>query len=176
FVTRSGFVVTNAHVVAGGDALSVRDASGIHDARAVHFDPDLDLAVLSAPGLAAPPIGWAGGPVSRGIQGATLGFPQGQRQLVVKPAAVRSRTTANGRDIYGRGLVRRQILILTAPVAQGDSGGPFVTGDGVVGGVVFAAAVTQPGVGYALTAEQARPVVEAAIARGAPVGTGSCRF
>lgn len=176
FVVQPGFVVTNAHVVAGGEVISVRDTAGTHDAVAVHFDPDLDLAVLSAPSSTAPPLPWAGTPSQRGTQGATLGFPGGQRDLAVKAAAVRDRQQAVGRDIYGRGTVSREVLTLAAEVRRGDSGGPFVTGEGTVGGVVFAAAPADPGTGYALTVEQVRPDVQSATARNTQVGTGPCRF
>ncbi|HWH32274.1 MAG TPA: MarP family serine protease [Egibacteraceae bacterium] len=176
WVTRPGFVVSNAHVVAGGELVTVRDASGTHDAAVIHFDPDLDLAVLAVPTLGAPPIGWASTPADRGVEGATLGFPGGQRELAVKPATVRDRGEALGRDIYGRGLASREILTLAANVQQGDSGGPFVTAAGEVGGVVFAASPHEPGVGYALTAERVRPDVDAAIGRNSSVPTGACRY
>ncbi|WP_433560175.1 trypsin-like serine protease [Pseudonocardia xinjiangensis] len=67
------------------------------------------------------------------------------------------------------------MLALTASVERGDSGGPFVTRDGLVGGVVF---VGDPGgdTGYALTAREARPAVEDAIARNQDAGVGACRF
>ena len=175
FVTHPGFVVTNAHVVAGFDQLSVRDAAGEHSATAIHVDPALDIAVLAAPGVQAPAIGWSGAAVTTGTAGATLGFPGGQLQMVVRPATVLGRLDAVGRDIYGGGRVRREILALSASVERGDSGGPFVTSDGLVGGVVFAG---DPGGGtaYALTVEEVRPVVEAAIARNQEVGVGACRF
>jgi S1-C subfamily serine protease len=114
--------------------------------------------------------------VVRETEGATLGFPGGQRDMVVKPATVRSRSEAVGRDIYGRGLAPREILTLAATVQRGDSGGPFVTADGLIGGVVFAANAAQPGEGYALTAERVRPDVDAAIAANTGVGVGECRF
>jgi len=176
FVTRPGFVVTNAHVVAGGDAVTVRDQTGTYQAVVVHFDPSIDLAVLSAPETAAPPIAFVGPPAERETAGATLGFPGGQQQLVVRPAAVRARGDAVGRDIYGRGLVTREILTLGSAVQQGDSGGPFVTSDGLAGGVVFAAAAAEPDTGYALTAESVAPDIDSAIARNAPTGTGPCRY
>ncbi|MPZ74869.1 MAG: trypsin-like serine protease [Nitriliruptorales bacterium] len=176
FVTRTGFVVTNAHVIAGADELVVRDSQGEYPARTIYMDNDIDLAVVRSPGLPAPAIRWVTEPSTRGTNGATLGFPGGQRQMTVKPAAVRSRSSAVGRDIYGRGTVTRDILTLTAGVQRGDSGGPFVTSDGRVGGVVFAAAAAEPGTGYALTAESVRSTVAGAITRNEPTGTGECRF
>lgn len=176
FVPSPGVVVTNAHVVAGGVSIHVRDRAGTHEATPLLVDPDTDLAVLSAPNVEAPAIAWAGTPAERGTQGAVLGYPGGQYQLDVLPAAVRERVTAVGRDIYGRGSVSRDVLILSAAVQRGDSGGPFVTAEGDVAGVVFAAADGEPGTGYALTAESVRSAVSEAVERGEMVATGSCRF
>jgi S1-C subfamily serine protease len=176
FVTTTGFVVTNAHVVAGTENLRVRDAQGEYTARAIYVDTAVDVAVLRAPDLPAPPIAWTAQPAERGAVGATLGFPGGQRQMEVKPAAVRSRSQAVGRDIYGRGSVTREVLTVSADVQRGDSGGPFVTRNGRVAGVVFAAAAAEPGTGYALTSESVRDDVTRAIGRNEPVGTGACRF
>ena len=176
FVTRPGFVVTNAHVIAGGEDVLVRDRTGEYPAAPIHVDTDVDLAVLRVRGLEAPAIKWVGQASERGTNGATLGFPGGQRQMQVKPAAVRGRSTAVGRDIYGRGSVSRDVLTLSSPVERGDSGGPFVTSDGRVGGVVFAAAAAEPGTGYALTAESVKPSVAGAIQRNEATGTRACRF
>jgi S1-C subfamily serine protease len=175
FVVRPGFVVTNAHVVAGFGQVIVRDAAGEHAAVPIHLDPALDVAVLSAPDVDAPAIAWADSPVGRGTEGATLGFPGGQSEMVVRPATVRARLAAEGRDIYGENTVRRDVLALSAPVERGDSGGPFVTAGGRVGGVVFAGD-PEGDTGYALAANQVRPGVEDAIARDQEVGVGACRF
>lgn len=176
FVTRSGYVVTNAHVVAGFGGLTVRDSTGEHQAVPILFDPALDLAVLAAPGTEAPALEWADTPAGRGTEGATLGFPGGRTELVVRPATVQSRIQAVGRDIRGTDRVEREVLVLASPVRQGDSGGPFVTAAGQVGGVVFAGEPGGGDTGYALSAEQVRDDVEQAIAAGDEVGVGSCRF
>jgi S1-C subfamily serine protease len=176
FVTQPGVVVTNAHVVAGGESVAVRGPRGSRRARVVLFDPRLDLAVLSAPSLRAPALPWVSQEPGGGLTGATLGFSGGRRQLTVKPAAVRRRVQAEGRDIYGRQSVLRDVLILADRVTRGDSGGPFVTADGEVAGVVFAAAVDDPDTGYALAADSIRDVVAEGAGRTRPVDTGSCRF
>ena len=176
FVTQPGFVVTNAHVIAGFDRLRVRDAAGEHPAVAIHVDPALDIAVLAAPDVQAPSIGWTDTAATRGTEGVTLGFPGAQSQMVLHPATVRTRIEVMGRDIYGEGSVRREILVLAAPLVQGDSGGPFVTSDGLVGGVVFAGNPGDRASGYALTAEQVRPSIEDAIARNQEASLGACRF
>jgi S1-C subfamily serine protease len=176
FVTRPGFVVTNAHVIAGNDQITVRDSGGERAATPVWFDPELDLAVLRAPDTTAQPIDWVAQPAQRGVEGATLGFPGGQREMVARPATVTDRRTPVGRDIYGGGQVRREVLTLSAGVQRGDSGGPFVTAAGRVGGVVFAANAAQPGNGFALTAGQVRPEVQQAINENSARDTGRCRY
>jgi S1-C subfamily serine protease len=176
FVTQPGVVVTNAHVVAGGQRVRVRGPEGTRRARVTLFDPELDLAVLSAPKLQAPALPWTQEPTGRGLTGATLGFPGGRRQLTVKPAAVRRRVQAVGRDIYDRSTVTRDVLILADDVTRGDSGGPFVTAGGEVAGVVFAAAVTEANTGYALAADAVRDIVAEGAGRTAATDTGRCRF
>ena len=176
FVTRAGFVVTNAHVIAGSDEITVRDRRGEYKAQTIAIDTDIDYAVLRVPQLPAPAIRWVQKAADRGTNGASIGFPGGQRQMAVKPGAVRARSNAVGRDIYGRGQVTREVLTISANVQRGDSGGPFVTSTGRVGGLIFAAAAAEPGTGYALTAESVRNEIDAAINRNATTGTKACRF
>lgn len=174
FVIAREYVVTNAHVIAGGTTIRVQaSGGGLRDATAVAFDPDLDVALLWVPGLDAPALRFATVDPARGAVGATLGFPHGGG-LVVEPAAVSGAYPAQGRDIYGGGRVSRRILELRAVVDQGDSGGPLVLTDGTVGGVVFAEARTDENAGYALTPTSVATAVQGAVGRTGPVATGAC--
>jgi S1-C subfamily serine protease len=172
-VIAPGYLVTNAHVIAGSRTTRVAIAGQAHDAQAVLLDPALDVAVLRAPTLAAAPLRFAATDPTRGASGAALGYPDGAG-LTIVPAAVSGRLVATGRDIYGEALVLRDILELRAEIEQGDSGGPFVLADGTVGGLVFAEARTDPEVGYALTATSVAIAVAPAIGRTEPVDTGPC--
>jgi len=173
FVAADGYVVTNAHVVAGMDDPEVRSAEGLSDATTVLFDPDLDLAILSVPGATGPPLPLATEPLDRGAPGAVLGYPQGG-PLDVRRAAVRRTIDAVGRDIYGHGEVERLVLELQTLVRPGNSGGPFVLPDGRVGGVVFAASSGEDDVGYAIAAGEVDDPLEIAMGRTASVDTGPC--
>ena len=176
FVVAHGYVVTNAHVVAGAGPRGIRvTAAGgqVLDAIPVLFDPDLDVSLLFIDGLRALPLAFASSDPDRGAVGATLGYPGGGR-LTVLPAAVAGRYPATGHDIYGEDRIRREILELRAEIDRGDSGGPFILADGTVGGVVYAEARTNPDVGYALAPSEVAARIRPGIGRRAAVETGEC--
>jgi uncharacterized membrane protein required for colicin V production len=172
-VVAKGYVVTNAHVVAGSTTIRVAIGNDIADAVVVLFDPDLDVALLYAPRLTGTPIDFAAQDPDRGAVGAALGYAGGG-PLVVLPAAVSGAYTATGRDIYGTNHVAREMLELQAAVEPGDSGGPFVLADGTVGGLVFAESKTDPNVGYALSATSVSVRVAPALGRTTATGVGAC--
>jgi S1-C subfamily serine protease len=174
FAIARGYVVTNAHVIAGANAIRVLTVDGGQlDAVPVFDDPELDVALLWVSRLDEPSLRFASADPIRGVSGATLGYPRGGA-LTVAPAAVAGAYVATGRDIYGAQRISRRILELRAEVDQGDSGGPFVLRDGTVGGVVFAEARTNDQVGYALTATSVATAVESRIGRTGAVETGAC--
>jgi S1-C subfamily serine protease len=175
FVVSPGYIVTNAHVVAGAGPTGVRvNASGrVLGAVPVLFDPDLDVALLHVNGILPVALSLASVDPDRGEIGATLGYPGGG-SLTILPAAVTGRYAATGHDIYGGGRVRRQILELRAEIDRGDSGGPLMLSNGTVGGVVFAEARTNPDVGYALTATEVAEGIRGGYGRSAAVDTGAC--
>ncbi|MEX1172574.1 MAG: MarP family serine protease [Chloroflexota bacterium] len=175
-VVGRGYLVTNAHVVAGArpDGVQVVSADGARfDATVVLFDPVLDVAVLHADRLTAPGLRFAAADPVRGSIGAALGYPGGGA-LVIVPAAVAGAYPATGRDIYGGATVQREILELNARIDRGDSGGPFVLRDGTIGGLVFAEARTDPEVGYALSPTAVATRIAPGLGRTGPVDTGAC--
>lgn len=59
-------------------------------------------------------------------------------------------------------------------VRSGNSGGPLVSNDGGVLGVIFAASVTDSSTGYALTASQVANAADRGSAATTAVDTGGC--
>ncbi len=173
FIVAPGYVVTNAHVVAGASATHVTIGDQTVNASVVFFDPELDIALLHAPGLSGKALRFATTSPERGTQGAALGHPGGA-PLTVIPAAVAGSYEAEGRDLYGTRTVTRAILELRASIERGDSGGPFILPDGTVGGVVFAEARSDPRVGYALDPRAVATDIAPSLSRTAPVATGPC--
>jgi S1-C subfamily serine protease len=174
FVASDGYVVTNAHVVAGVDDPEIRTgAGGEEPADTVLFDPNLDIAVLHVGSTPGPPLPLATEPLDRGAPGAVLGYPGGG-PLQAHRAAVRRSFDALGRDIYSRDQVERLVVELQTLVRPGSSGGPFVLADGRVGGVVFAASSSDEDVGYAIAASEVEDTIIKAVGRTTEVDTGPC--
>jgi S1-C subfamily serine protease len=174
WVVSPGRVVTNAHVVAGMSSATVRihGTGRSYTGRVVVFDPRRDLAVLAVPGLPAEPLRQAPD-LKRGDNGVVAGFPlDGPYRL--DAARVREVVDARGSDIYGQPGTSREVYSLFAQVRPGNSGGPLLSTDGRVVGVVFAKSLDDPSTGYALTMDEARPVLDAAPRADSTVDTGPC--
>ena len=173
FVVAPGYVVTNAHVIAGTSSISVLPQSGSYRAVPVLFDASLDIALLYVRDLKAPPLTLATSDPERGTTGTALGHPGGG-PLTVIPGAVSATYQATGRDLYGDRSVTRGIVELRAGILRGDSGGPFVLPDGTVGGVIFAQARTDATVGYALSPVDVAKAIQPAEGLTDAVATGPC--
>jgi S1-C subfamily serine protease len=169
-----GYMVTNAHVVAGASSVQIQTPGGGHYfATVVVFDPNTDLAVLYAPGIRFQALALLSGDPARGTRGAVIGYPGGGNEKVVS-AAVSGTELASGYNIYGDAVVTREIEVLAAQVIPGNSGGPIVNYAGQVIGVVFAASTAHPDVGYALTIPQVSRDLQSARNKRSAVSTQTC--
>ena len=83
-------------------------------------------------------------------------------------------STAAVRDIYEASSAPRDVITLAAEVREGNSGGPLLTLDGQVAGVVFARDGADDQIGYAMAFSEFAPVAGATAALTAPVSTGAC--
>ncbi|MGR8009214.1 MarP family serine protease [Streptomyces hypolithicus] len=157
FVFDNRRVMTNAHVVGGVEEPTVQigGEGRRYDATVVLYDWERDIAVLDVPKLDAPALRFTDDDAVGGDGAIVAGFPE-NGAYDVRSARVRGRINANGPDIYHRGTVRRDVYSLFATVRQGNSGGPLLTPDGKVYGVVFAKSLDDADTGYALTADEVR--------------------
>lgn len=174
WVSARGRVVTNAHVVAGADAVTVQvGGSGLpRRATVVAYDPNLDLAVLSVPGLDAAPLSMSG-PLSAGDRAIVAGFPL-DGPYTLAAARVRGTIEAQGDNIYSTATVTRQVMAIRGTVEPGNSGGPLLTPAGTVAGTVFARSTTDTETGYVLTNAATRAMITAAATDTTPASTQTC--
>ncbi len=150
FVYSPQHVITNAHVVAGVSSPRVGvPGGGQLAAKVVLYDSNRDIAVLYVPGLTRAPLKLAG-EVGSGTSAVVAGYPQNGPFTAVA-ARIAARTDVSGPNIYQSKTVTRQVYTIRGKVRPGNSGGPLLSADGAVYGVVFAASVDQSNVGYALT-------------------------
>jgi S1-C subfamily serine protease len=178
-MTGSGFVVapdrllTNAHVVAGVETPIVElPGQAAREGRIVYFDPVDDLAVIAVDDLDAAPLPLV--PVlATGAAAAVEGYPNGGPFTSV-PATVLSVGTVPVPDVYDDSAAPREIYSLRATVRPGNSGGPLLTGDGAVAGLVFARGIDDPSRGFAITTTELSPVVAEAPGLTSAVASGHC--
>lgn len=173
FVAAPGLVMTNAHVVAGTDQVTVLSGGEELRADVVVYDSGVDVAVLRVPGLSAPVLPFAAERARTGDNAIVLGYP-GNGPYRPDAARIRERVTLRGPDIYREQTVEREVYILRGAVREGNSGGPLITPEGEVVGVVFGAAMDADDTGYALTVDQVLPQLMEALEADVPVDTGRC--
>ncbi|MEY9778170.1 MULTISPECIES: MarP family serine protease [unclassified Arthrobacter] len=173
FVVAPGRVVTNAHVVAGVDEPVVETPGGrALPGRVVYFDAQHDLAVVAVDGLRSEPLALAAD-LPSGSAAAFAGYPHGG-PFQSKPATVQDIATVLVPDIYGKNASPEDVYRLAGDVQPGNSGGPLLTMDGQVAGVVFAKATTESSLGFAITMNDLSPVAAQAPGLGSAVSSGQC--
>jgi TPR repeat protein len=131
FITSSGYIVTNNHVVAGTDKVEITDLHGkTYPAKVIRVDRTNDLAIIKAEGD-FPPLAIArSSTVRKGDPVFALGFPQPDLQGVAVKLTEGSVSSLSGmRD-------EPHHFQISVPLQHGNSGGPLLNSDGVVVGVV----------------------------------------
>jgi S1-C subfamily serine protease len=106
-----------------------------------------------------------------GSAAAVLGYPE-NGPYTVTPARVGETRETVSEDSYGRGPIDRTITALGGDVRSGNSGGPLLSKDGKVVGVVFAATTSGPRGGFAVPVDEVRAALRHA--SDGPVDTGAC--
>ncbi|MCP9945225.1 MarP family serine protease [Streptomyces somaliensis] len=175
FVFGERRVMTNAHVVGGVDEPTVQigGQGRLYDATVVLYDWQRDIAVLDVPDLEARPLRFAETDARSGDSAIVAGFPE-NGAYDVRSARVRDRIDAEGPDIYHRGEVRRDMYSLYATIRPGNSGGPLLTADGEVYGVIFARSLDDASTGYALTVDEIREDIALGLSSGQQVDSQGC--
>ncbi|MFJ6538473.1 MarP family serine protease [Paenarthrobacter sp. NPDC091711] len=173
FVVSPGRVVTNAHVVAGVSqpVVEVPDGGAL-PGRVVYFDSQRDIAVLAVDGLQSSPLPLSAD-LAVGSPAAFAGYPHGG-PFQSKPATVQGISTILVPDIYGNNPSPAQVYRLAGDVQPGNSGGPLLTMQGQVAGLIFAKTTTDAALGFALTMEDLEPVAAQAPGLSSPVSAGQC--
>jgi S1-C subfamily serine protease len=138
----------------------------------VYFDTKHDLAVIAVNNLPAQPLALSSD-LPDGSPAAFAGYPHGG-PFQSRPATIQDITTVLVPDIYGGNPSPEEIYRLAGNVQPGNSGGPLLTTDGQVAGVIFAKATSDAEMGFAITMDDLSPVASRAASLSAPVSSGQC--
>ena len=167
-IDENGIIVTNNHVVRGANAITATLDDGTSytvDVSNVFTDPLNDLAILKVDAQNLPALKVGDSAKLRvGEWVVAIGNPLGQgisaTQGIVSQLGV-SLEVEQGQVLY-------DLIKTDAAINPGNSGGPLVNMAGEVIGITSAklAAVDVEGVGYAISTNTARPIIEELIQRG----------
>ncbi len=174
-ISSDGYIVTNNHVIDGGDSITVVFAGGEEvEAEIVGTDMTTDLAVLKVErsGLTPAPLGDSDA-VRVGETAIAIGNPLGQQFAGSVTVGVIS---AKEREVSIDGQ-RHRLLQTDAAINPGNSGGPLVNAKGEVVGITtlkyyiagyddYGYAIATEGIGFAIPINQALPIAEALIRDG----------
>jgi S1-C subfamily serine protease len=173
FVVAGNRVLTNAHVVSGvTDPVVLVPNGQALTGRVTYFDPQRDLAVIAVRGLSADPLTVGASPAV-GRPAVVAGYPFGGPFTEGGARVVQSGEVVVP-DVTGGGRTARRIAAIAADVEQGNSGGPLLTPNGRVIGLVFAKSTSESDIGYAMTPEEFGGVVDRASSLSSAVQTGAC--
>jgi len=172
-LTEDGYVVTNAHVIAGGlSAWVALDTGEVLDAELVGFDSNEDLALLKlvdGQGLPAARLGDSDACVV-GDQVYAIGNPLG---VELRGTLTNGLISAIDRQVTMEGRVMT-MLQTTAALNNGNSGGPLINDQGQVIGINTmkmsggkTATATVEGLGFAVPTRRVVAVINDIMATGA---------
>ncbi len=158
-VSEDGYIVTNNHVVSGGDNITVFLSDGTsYPANLVASDSESDIAVLKieAEGL-VPAVMGESSTLRVGDYAIAIGNPLGEFQ----GSATLGIVSALNREIQVDGETRTMFQV-DAAINPGNSGGGLFDSNGMLIGIVSAKTVSEEveGLGFVLPIDNVKPVVQ----------------
>ena len=158
-ISPDGQVVTNAHVVENAVTIKVMLSDGtVKSAELVQKDPTRDLAVLKIQGDNLPSARLGNSAeVEVGDEVLAIGNALG---LGDTPTVTTGIVSALDRQLQLSGNRLTHLIQTDAAINPGNSGGPLVNANGEVIGVNTAIAGNAEGIGFAISIDHARPVIE----------------
>jgi serine protease Do len=167
----TGFIVTNNHVVGGATEMSVSLADGreIHGATLVGTDPKSDLAVIRINADHLIPAKWGDSDtLEKGDIIMAFGSPFGYVGSMTH-GIVSALNRQAGIIARSNRYAYENFIQVDAPINPGNSGGPLVNLRGQIIGINTAIATENgafQGVGFAIPANQAKPIYQAIKTKG----------
>ena len=163
---KSGYILTNNHVVQGADKITVTMLDGRHfDAELIGKDPTFDLAVIQIKAdksekLPILPLGDSDA-AEVGEWVVAIGNPHGFENTVTAGIISGKNRTLQAADINFHGFMQTD-----AAINPGNSGGPLINLNGEVVGINTAIVPYAQGIGFAVPINMAKQVMDDLIKHG----------
>ncbi len=162
FISESGKIVTNNHVVSGSGSLTVLiggDTKTKYPARILGVSECSDIAVIELIDAGKyPALKWTTQKVEPPLEAYAAGFPLGDPEFTVTRGVV-SKAQAGGDTSWAS---VRHVIEHDANIQPGNSGGPLVDKSGSLIGINYAGG--DPGTGtsqyYAIAQDLAQPLID----------------
>jgi len=164
-ISKDGYILTNQHVIDGASSITVNIAadSEKYTARVIGQDSELDLAVLkidASKDLATLSLGDSS-KIRPGEWVVAIGNPYGLDHTVT--AGVIS---ALGRPVEIDNRPYKNLIQTDAAINPGNSGGPLLNTSGQVIGINTAVNASAQGIGFAISVNTAKEVIDELISKG----------
>jgi serine protease Do len=165
-VRENGYIVTNNHVVQDADSVTVTlDDGRVFQAESVKTDALTDLAIVKIDATGLPPL-TIGDSSQLDVGGSVVAIGNALGQGISATAGIVSALnisldTSSGETLLG-------LIQTDAAINPGNSGGPLVNTEGEVIGInsIKVAQVGVEGMGYAISINEAAPVINTLIEKG----------
>jgi serine protease Do len=144
-LTNNGYIVTNYHVVNGGDSIYVQNSAGeSYHAKLIYTEPQYDIAILKIDdaafkNLSAVPYNFKKTQSDLGEDVYTVGYPSDS--IVLGKGYLSSASGYNGDTLKYR---------VSIPVNPGNSGGPLLDNKGNVIGIISGKQTQMDGAAFAV--------------------------
>ncbi|CFW96455.1 Peptidase S1C [Syntrophomonas zehnderi OL-4] len=163
-ISKDGYILTNQHVIKGANSIKVNIGdSKKYPARVIGQDQELDLAVLKIDppkDLAVLSLGDSS-KIRPGEWVVAIGNPYGLDHTVT--AGVIS---ALGRPVQIENRAYKNLIQTDAAINPGNSGGPLLNTNGQVIGINTAVNASAQGIGFAISVNTAKEVIDDLINKG----------
>ena len=161
-VADDGYIVTNAHVIEGGETFEVVFADGQrYDAALVGAFPDNDVAMLKIE---------PENPLIPAVLGSSTDLRVGDDVVAIgnalnlgtRPSVTRGIVSAKDRTLEdpSQGIYLEKMIQTDAAINQGNSGGPLFNANGEVVGINTAIIPTGQSVGFSISIDSVKPLIE----------------
>ena len=162
---KSGYILTNQHVIEGADVIQVTvdGTTKAYEAKLLGSSKDLDLAVLKIEGDSDFPTVALGDSdsIKVGSEVVAIGNPQGFDHTVTTGVLSAKDRSIDINEEDGSGTRNYKNLLQTdASINPGNSGGPLLNMNGQVIGMNVAVSTDSQGIGFAIAVNTIKEVVD----------------